>query len=168
MICTNLNSRRVKGHWQLLLLSAWMPEWDVFGTIKFDSDSQKKKIKKIIIGRVEQLVKIPRGRALKKCTLPVLQRQLRYVSRFLNASIVNNVSGMSGFCSLCISIFPAHFFNCRPNCVPRYSGLAAFCGNAKFTDAAGFTCVRTGADVTSLNLKNSPRAHACNTRVEIL
>lgn len=166
MICTNLNSRRVKGHWQLLLLSAWMPEWDVFGTIKFDSDSQEKKKK--IIGRVEQLVKIQRGRALKKCALPVLQRQLRHVSRFLNASIVNNVSGMSRFCSLCISIFPAHFFNRRPNCVPRYSGLAAFCGNSEFTDAAGFTCARTGADVTSLSLKNSPQAHACNPRVEIL
>lgn len=71
---------------------------------------------------------------------------------------------MSGFCSLCISIFPARFFNRRPDCVPSYSRLAAFCGNSEFPDA-GFTCGWTGADVTSLSWKNSPQAHAYNAGV---
>lgn len=101
----------------------------------------------------------------KKCASPALQRQLHYFKVvFLNVSIVNNVSGMSGFCSLCISIFPAHFFNHRPNCILGYSRHAVFCGNSEFTDS-GFTCEWTRADVTSLSLKNSPQAQAYNTRL---
>lgn len=102
-----------------------MPEWDVCGTIKFNSNSQGKKN----IRCAEQLVQIDRGHASEKCTLPVLQRQLHDVKLvFLNTSIVNNVSGMSGFCFACISIFPAHFFNHRPSRVPSYFRPAAFCG----------------------------------------
>lgn len=89
--------------------------------------------------------------------LPFLQKQLHYVNVVsLSASIANNASGMSGFCPLCISIFPAHFFNFWPNWVPSYSRSAAFCGNSEFS-AARFTCEQTKADVTSLSLRIHPR-----------